>query len=314
MNNSAGIADKTREKVLKVADELGYYPQAYAQGLARKKKNIIMVVVPVLSNYFFMEVLAGIQGEMSNYSYDLSIFNVHSGSDESMFQQVDNILKRGWADGYLFISTHMNDEQLEKLKSRNMPITLIDEYYSGIDSVTVNNEEGTQQAMQYFFDEGYRRIAMVSAIKSAKPSKQRIEGYKKALDEAGIPLDDSLVVTGNSTYRDGFSEQNGYEAMIKLLDMSNPPEACFCSSDIQAVGALKAMKERDQHIPTIGYDDITMSKFIGLSTVRQPMYDMGTLATKRLVEKMKDESLEPIQKVFTPKLILRSSTASIPDK
>ena len=91
MNKSDGIADKTREKVLKVADELGYHPQAYAQGLARKKKNIIMVVVPVLSNYFFMEVLAGIQDEMSNHRYDLNIFNVRNDKYNEMFEQVDNI-------------------------------------------------------------------------------------------------------------------------------------------------------------------------------------------------------------------------------
>ncbi|MDX1637968.1 MAG: LacI family DNA-binding transcriptional regulator [Balneolaceae bacterium] len=308
VNNSEGISDKTREKVLKVANELGYHPQAYAQGLARKKKNIIMVVVPVLSNYFFMEVLAGIQDEISNYKYDLNIFNVRNGGNNTMFSQVDNILKRGWADGYLFISTHMRDKQLEKLKNFDAPITLIDESYPGIDSVTVENEEGTLMAMQYFIDQGYRRIAMVSALKSSKPSQQRIEGYKKALEQAGLPVDESLIVTGDTMYRDGFSEQNGYEAMSKLLNRTDPPEACFCSSDIQAVGALKAMKDHGKRIPIIGYDDITISNYIGISTIRQPMYQMGSFATKNLVNVIKNEKKQATQKVFEPKLILRSST------
>lgn len=311
VNNNEGIADKTREKVLKVADELGYHPQAYAQGLARKKKNIIMVVVPVLSNYFFMEVLSGIQDKISNYNYDLNIFNIQSNGG-SMFDQVDNILKRQWADGYLFISTHLREHQLEQLKSYNVPLTLIDEEFPGIDSVSVNNEEGIEKAMHFFLDKGLTRIAMISALKSSKPGEQRIEGYKKALREAGVSIDEELIVAGNSMYRDGFSEQDGYEAMSKLLELSNPPEACFCSSDIQAVGAIKAMDEKEFHIPIIGYDDITISNYIGLSTIRQPMHDMGAFATETLISRMMDEKKAPTQKIFSPELILRSSTEYSP--
>ncbi|WP_445664907.1 LacI family DNA-binding transcriptional regulator [Fodinibius sp. AD559] len=308
VNNSDGIADKTREKVLKVADELGYYPQAYAQGLARKKKNIIMVVVPVLSNYFFMEVLAGIQDEISKYNYDLNIFNVQSNGKDNMFPQVKNIIKRQWADGYLFISTHLRDTELEQLQDYDMPITLIDESYPGMDSVSVDNEEGIEKAMNYFLENGMTRIAIISAMKTSKPGRQRIEGYKKALNEAGVAVEEDLIVTGDSMYRDGFSEQNGYEAMLKLLELSKPPQACFCTSDIQAVGAMKAMEEKGMEIPIIGYDDITISNYIGLSTIRQPMYDMGTLATKKLMNRMKNREAEPEHKVFAPELILRSST------
>lgn len=310
VNKQEGIADKTREKVLAVADELGYHPQAYAQGLARKKKHIITVVVPVLSNYFFMEVLAGIQDEMSACKYDLNIFNV-SGNGETMFSQVETLIKRQWADGYLFISTHLTNENLEKLKRHELPITLIDESHPGFDSVSVNNNEGIQQAMDYFIKHGCTRIAMITGLKSSKPGQQRIEGYKKALQEAGVPVDESLIVTGESMYRDGFSEENGYQAMKKLLQMANRPEACFCTSDIQAVGALKAMKEAGVQIPIIGYDDITISDYIGLSTIRQPMYEMGAYATRRLLERMQNKDDKPIQKVYAPELILRSSTESI---
>lgn len=308
VNDNEGIADETREKVLKVADDLGYYPQAYAQGLARKKKNIIMVVVPVLSNYFFMEVLAGIQDEISRYNYDLNIFNVQSNGEDSMFPQVENIIKRQWADGYLFISTHLRDSELDKLQNYEVPITLVDESYPGIDSVSVNNEKGIEKAMNYFLNNGMTRIAIISAMKTSKPGRQRIGGYKKALKDAGVAVEEDLIVTGDSMYRDGFSEQNGYEAMIKLLELSNPPQACFCTSDIQAVGAMKAMEEKGMEIPIIGYDDITISNFIGLSTIRQPMYDMGALATKKLMKSMKNRQAEPEHKVFAPELILRSST------
>lgn len=307
MNKSDGITDKTRQKVLKVANELGYHPQAYAQGLARQSKNIVMVVVPVLSNYFFMEVLAGIQDEISNYPYDLNIFNINSGS-EGMFDEVETIIKRQWADGYLFISTHLRDPHLKKLQGYDIPITLIDETYPGFDSVSVNNEEGIQQAMQFFLDQGYKRIALISALKSSKPGEQRIDGYKKALQKSGLSLDEALMVTGESMYRDGFSEENGYQAMQKLLALDHPPEACFCASDIQAVGALKAMREHQLTIPIIGYDDITISNYIGLSTIRQPMYEMGVSATQKLMHRMQNRKDKTAKQVFSPELILRAST------
>ena len=123
-----------------------------------------------------------------------------------------------------------------------------------------------------------------------------------------MPVDEELIVAGDSMYRDGFSEQNGYEAMKKLLKLDNPPEAVFCASDIQAVGALKAMDEHQFHIPIIGYDDITISNYVGLSTIRQPMHEMGAYATKNLVRRMSNGDEKPIQKIFSPELILRSST------
>ena len=307
MNDSSEISESTRKKVLSIADELGYYPQAYAQGLARKKKNRIMILVPVISNYFFMEVLAGVQDEISGKKYELNIFNIRS-NDETIFNQVETIIKKQSADGYILISTHLQDKQYKKLLKYQTPITLIDGTYKNMDSVSVNSIEGTQKAVDYFIGQGYETIALISALKSAKPNKQRIEGYKLSLEEAGIKVEESLIVTGDSMYRDGFSEQNGYEAMKKILQFPKLPDACFCVSDIQAIGAMKAMKEEGIEIPIIGYDDITISEYIGLSTIRQPMYKMGQLATKKLFERMEDTSKESTQTTFQPELVLRDST------
>src|SRR5699024_7889235 len=132
--------------------------------------------------------------------------------------------------------------------------------------------------------------------------------YRKSLRKAGIAIDESLIVTGDSMYCDGFSVLDGYEAMQKLLERPKLAEACFCASDIQAIGAMKAMREMDIRITVIGYDDITISDYIGLSTVRQPMYQMGKLATQMLIQHMEDEGLKPTQTIFSPELILRSST------
>ncbi|HYW33859.1 MAG TPA: LacI family DNA-binding transcriptional regulator [Balneolaceae bacterium] len=307
MNQSPEISEGTRERVLRIADEMGYYPQAYAQGLARQKKNRIMILVPLISNYFFMEVLAGIQNEISGNDFELTIFNV-SGNGETMYSQVETIIKKHVADGYILISIHLKDEQLKNLLKYDVPLSLVDEKYGKMDSVITNNHEGIHKAMNYFINKGYSRIAFLSASKSSKPSLKRIKGYKKSLKNAGLKIDDSLIVTGNTMERDGFTEKNGYQAMKKLLNMTPLPEACFCASDIQAIGALKAMREMEINIPIIGYDDITISDYIGLSTVRQPMYKMGKQATKKLINRMDDHTREPVQTTFQPELILRRST------
>ena len=307
MNDSPEISDTTREKVLSIADELGYYPQAYAQGLARRQKNRIMILVPVISNYFFMEVLSGIQDEISDTDLELNIFNIN-GNGHSFYKQIETIVKKQSADAYILISTHLNQKKLKKLLKYNAPISLIDEMYAGMDSVAVDNTEGARKAVDYFIDQDFEDIAFISALTTAKPSRQRIEGYKLALKGAGIPFNEARIFTGNTMYRDGFSEQNGYEAMKKLLGQSKLPEACFCASDIQAIGAMKAMREADIKIPIIGYDDITISSYIGLSTIRQPMYKMGAVAAQKIMQRMDNQQKEAVQTTFSPELILRSST------
>lgn len=307
MNNRDGIADRTREKVLRVAEEVGYHPQAYAQGLARQTKNIVMAIVPLLSNYFFMEVLEGIQDEISKTDFDLNIYNIKS-TGNGMFNEVEKIIRRQWADGYLLISTHLKDNQLKTLENYNIPVSLVDEAWPGLDSVSVNNAEGIQKAMNHFFEQGLSRVALISASKSSKPGDERIKGYRKALKENGIPFDEKLIVTGRSMYRDGFSEKNGYEAMQLLLSLDPLPHACFCVSDIQAVGAIKAMREKGIQIPIIGYDDITISDYIGLSTIRQPMYEMGASATQMVIKRIANKEMKVAKKVFTPELVLRASS------
>jgi len=305
-NQSTSVSEPTRKKVMAVAEAVGYHPQAYAQGLASKNNNTIMVVVPVISNYFFMEVLGGIQDKLSELGYELNIFNVTA--DDNLFSQVEHVLKRRWAEGYLFISIHLDDNQWKQLTRFNVPITLVDEHFEGFDSVSVDNVQGAYRATKSLIDLGFRRIAMLSALKSSKPIRDRLSGYKKALEEKNISICEDLIVSGNSLYRDGFTERGGYEAMIKMLSMNDIPEACFCASDIQAVGALKAMKDIGKFIPIIGYDDIELSEYIGLSTIRQPMRDMGFYATQNLIERMKNKDKAISQTIYSPELIHRAST------
>ena len=309
-NQSTNVSQKTRNKVLKVAESVGYHPQAYAQGLASKKLNTIMAVVPVISNYFFMEILGGIQDKLTKLGYDLSIFNV-TGTGEVFFEQVEHVIRRRAAEGYLFISIHLHADQWDKLQKYPVPITLVDEFYEGFDSVSVDNVQGAYTATKTLLDAGYEKVGMISALDTSKPIKDRIKGYKLAFEDSGKIFDSSLIISGDTDYRDGFTERGGYTAMQRMNELHPRVDACFCTSDIQAVGALKAMEDLDISIPLIGYDDIEISEYIGLSTVRQPMRDMGFIATQTLIERMNNEEKSISQTMYSPKLILRKSTNGI---
>lgn len=305
-NRRNNVSERTRDKVMAIADEMGYHPQANAQGLASRKTNTITAVVPVISNYFFMEVLGGIQDKLNSYDYELTIFNISPSKDT--FSQVEHVLKRRASEGCLFISIHLQHEEWQQLQRYNIPVTLIDEFFEGFDSVSVDNSEGAYRATSYLLKSGHKRVAMLSALATSKPIQSRLEGFKKAYNDANISYCDSLVVAGDSTYRDGFTERGGYEAMVKILTMSPDIDACFCASDIQAVGALKAMQDIGKKIPLIGYDDIELAEYIGLSTIRQPMRDMGFFATQSLLDRLENPKKAISQTIYTPELILRNST------
>jgi LacI family transcriptional regulator len=305
-NNKGRVRDSTRDKVLEVADKMGYHPQVFAQGLARKKKNSIMMFVPIISNHFFMEVLSAIQDKLTAKNFELNI--VHITSDEDPFKQVEYQIKRQWADGYLFVSLHFDEFKWEVFKKFDVPISVIDDSNPFFDSVNVDNVEGSYLATDYFINKGFRRIAYLSALPDSVPVKERLNGYQNALADAGIKFDKDLVQSGDDMSRDGFTEKSGYQAMKKILALDPPPEACVCASDIKAIGALKATNETGLYIPLIGYDDLTIAEYIGLSTVHQPIYKMGAEATESLIKRISRPKEKPTTLVYKPELVIRSSS------
>lgn len=272
-----------------------------------------MAVVPVMSNYFFMQVLAGIQDIVSDTEYELHIYNVRP--DKKRIEQVKRLLSRRWADGYIFISVHLQDEEWLQIRADDIPMALIDDSHTMYDYFRVNNFEGAARATQYFIEAGLRNIAMITAGADSIPAVERLNGYRHSLEKAGIGINSSLIATGDTMYRDGFNEQNGYEAMEKLLAQKHLPDAVVCASDIQAIGALAALKEHDTQVPVMGYDDIELSKFLGISTMRQPMKEMGTNAIRAILDKLENaDRTEYTQKMYIPDLVLRETTKSIISK
>lgn len=308
-NESTKVSPKTRDKVLQIADKVGYHPQGFAQGLAGRQKKVIMAVVPLLSNYFFLQVLSGIQDAISETDFELHIYNVKP--KEERIGQLKRLLGRKWADGYLFVSIHLQNKEWEEIYKFDQHMVLIDDAYSASNYFQIDNKQGACKATEFFLEKGLRRLALITAEKRSIPAAKRQEGFLETLNDYGVDTDSVPIVTGDTTYRDGFNESNGYEAMNKLLALDPLPEAVVCASDIQAIGALSAMKEQDVEIPIIGYDDIQLSRYIGLSTMRQPMSKMGYEGTKVLFHHIDDEHSDLVQEAYIPELIHRSTTKNI---
>lgn len=310
LNKNAKVNFKTREKVLNIATKLGYQPKAFARGLANKKTSIITVLVPVISNYFFMEILAGIQEKLGESDYDVTIFNVRS--DRDVIEQIEYTIKKGLADGYMFISIHLSDKQWEYVHSLNAPCVLVDEYFSKFDSVSIDSIEGAYIATNYLLEQGHDRVAIISAALRSKPIKDRVQGYRRALEDSGRMIAPDLMVFSTDPARDGFTEKSGYESMVELIQRKNRVDACFVTSDIQAIGALKAMTDHGVHLPIVSFDDIEIASYCGLTTMRQPMREIGELAFERILHRLKTPHSEISHTVFSPTLVVRKSTELLP--
>ena len=182
-----------------------------------------------------------------------------------------------------------------------------------MDSFFIENKKGAYAATKHLIDLGHKRVGMIDAQLKSTPAKIRLEGYKSALKDKDIPFDKKyLVISDSDEKSDGFSREAGYSAMKKLLMLGEErPTAVFVSSDIQAVGAMKAIREHKLTVPDdiaiIGFDDIEFSEAIGLSTMKQPMFEMGKMAVEILLQRISGQISGVFHKKFIPELIIRDT-------
>jgi LacI family transcriptional regulator len=168
-------------------------------------------------------------------------------------------------------------------------------------------------AVNHLIEKGHRRIGMITTPHDNRLRNARVYGYKQALSAAGIAFDESLIVHGQTRKHDGFSEESGYEAMNELLGLDEPVTSVFASSDVQAIGAWQAIREADRDVPNdyalVGYDDIKVSRFIGLTSVAQNMHYVGKRATDLMLNRLNNTGPDdPVSELVKPELKARKSS------
>ncbi len=309
-NNNPRVSARTRTRVLRVAQELGYEPHPSAQSLARRKPSLVSAVIPMVTNFFFMEVLKGLQDRLGQSEFDLLVHSARTMDEVGT--QLHRALHRGRSAGVLLFSTPLLDEHVARIRRFGQSAVLVDCSHPEFDSVFMNNEEGGYLATRHLVEEGCSRIALVMGHPESVPAFDRYRGYRRALEGAGIEFSDRLVIKSDDRVSHGYTEAFGRDAMAGLLEVRPRPDAVFATSDVQAFGVLCALRDAHLRVPddvaVIGFDDILVSKYIGLSTLQQPMYEVGRLAAERLLSRLQDPDRVPAHTVFLPRLVRRISS------
>lgn len=307
-NGSPRVSAATRERVEHVAEQLNYRPNVSARNLASQRSNLVMAVVPMLTNYFYMEVVRGVQDRLADTDLDLLVYTAQA--PEYVDGQLERALQRGRTEGVLLFSTPLTDARAELVRQADQPVVLVDSSHSELDSVFVDNERGGYEATRHLIEMGYRRIGYLSGHPMSVPAVDRQAGYGRALREAGLPFDPDRIYTPQQSRDHGYTECIGYEGMQALLKQDL--DAVFVASDIQALGALRAIHEAGLRVPedlgVVGFDDIAVSAYVGLTTMRQPMYDMGRQAVDALLSRLNAPVSASAHSVHYAELVRRNST------
>jgi len=318
INNSPHIRPETKVRILNVIKELGFTPHSGAKRLSARKLGIIAAIMPFYTGHFFQELLSGIQQVLTEYENDLIIYNVEKTSKVSFF--FDRVLREKRADGLLAISIDIPDEYIEKFASTRLPIVAVDREYDQLNSVLVNNVGGAKKAVEHLLELGHKRIAMIAGEKNSIPGISRYQGYRQALQDAGIAFDPTLHITANafpddieSMSSDGYNARVGWLAMEVFNRMGEDrPTAVFAGSDIQAIGAIKYAREHGILIPEdlaiIGFDDIELSSYLSLTTMQQPMREMGRAAVQIIMDKIEHGTKDIRHVILKTRLCVRGST------
>jgi LacI family transcriptional regulator len=221
-------------------------------------------------------------------------------------------MKKGRVDGMIFVSMALSDKHTKQILEQKIPIVLVDTYRPEFDSIRIKNFEGAFHATQHLIRLGHKHIGMINASMRSHPAQERFRGFQEALQGSNIELCSDCIVSSTNDKQDGFNKNAGYTAMKELLERGTPPPtAIFVSSDVQAIGVLSAMEERGLHAPhdiaIVSYDDIELAKHFHLTTMHQPMYEMGELAIRKIIHRIQSPTDPPVLESFTPALVVRES-------
>jgi LacI family transcriptional regulator len=310
INQTRLVSDDLRERVLTAMNELGYQPNALARSLRRKETYTIGVIMTNSADPFFAEVTRGVEDACFEQGYNIILCNSDSDLDKELFYTNELIKKR--VDGILFLAAGGKSTQhIRTMQEQKTPLVVVDRYIPdlAVDTVLIDNARGGWLATHHLIELGHRRIGCITGPSDLTLSAERVTGYRRALQEADIRVDESLIVKGNFQY------ETGYQAAQQFLAQPTPPTAIFACNDLMAIGVINAAVKQGWQVPdrlsVVGFDDIRMAAYINpmLTTVAQPKYEMGSIATTMLLERIHQQEMAPRQKLLDTHLVVRESTA-----
>ena len=313
LNDYDDVSEETKQLIKRVAQEMGYHPHVIAQSLQRRRTNTVGFIVPATERYlsdpYFLELLAGIGDGAASYDFDLLI-STCKPMDPKEPLVYERMVKGRRVDGIVVARTRCDDERIAYLVSEGFPLIAFGRTASEQDFpyLDVDGEKGVCEAVRYLIGLGHRRIGFIAPSEYLMFAKHRLAGYKRALQDNGLELDPALVVEGNLT------QSRGYQRMEQLLDLEEPPTAVVAGNDLMAFGAMEAAQERGlvvgRDVAVIGFDDVPLAAYFrpALTTVHQPIYDIGKTLSQMLIKIIKGEELAQRQIILRPELVVRESS------
>lgn len=308
LNESPLVSDLTRARVLSVIDEMDYRPSFLGRGLSIGTAGVLAAVVQRMTSSSALQRLRGILDVASAAGFDVILHNVNDVNDYG--DQVQDLLRPDRCAGGLLVSIRPQDDHLERLIGNSVPVVIVDGWVEGLPSLYIDDELGGRLATGHLIELGHERIAFVGDWEDFigfRPTAKRRAGYVKAMTSAGLTVHDGYIRTGPHEHLVTLAATN------ELLDLSEPPTAVVASADFHAMIVAQVARSRGVRVPedlsVIGYDDLEIAEHLGLSTVRQPLYESGTRGARALLDAMECPSQAPQHVELQLELVVRDSTA-----
>jgi LacI family transcriptional regulator len=302
----------TRERVLEAIRELDYRPNALAKGLLMKKTMTIGIIIPDISNPYYAEIVRGIQDTADQAGYAVLIHNT-DGKQERIIRHI-YLLREKSVDGVIFCGGIINGyETLSILKELKERVVVVGRHEVDFPAVMVDNMGGATQAVEHLIGLGHRLIGCIGGPEGSPTAVDRLTGYRNALAQNGIALDEWFVKRGT------WNPESGYLLTRELLTGTKRPTAIFSANDQMAFGVIKAAREMGLNVPrdlaVVGFDNVPSGSYFDppLTTVEIPMYDIGVATMRMLIDLLSGESFEKLR-LFKTKLLVRRSTTGTREK
>jgi LacI family transcriptional regulator len=315
LNHLPGVAQETRDRVERVIERRQYVQSHAARLLRKSQSGLIDLAIMRLEGGYDLGIMRGVQDVLETTGHRLVVFATHE--DESLERRwLRRVLEQA-TDGVLLLLPYERAGLANVLIEHHIPFVAIGDR-NDLDvpfpSIGSTIWQGGYTATEYLINLGHRRIGIITGPLALRTSRARLAGYREVLESAGIPVDPALILEGNYLLGDG------YKQTCALLDLPEPPTAIFAGNDAQAAGVYRALYERDIKIPAmmsvIGFDDVMYSSQMSppLTTIRQPLVEIGRMATNMLLRQIEGEALEATHVELSTSLVVRESCAPPPQR
>ena len=308
LNGKVDVARDTQDRILSVIDDLGYATNLAARSMRSQKNNMVGLIMPDIAYPFAIEVMKGVNRAIAQSEFDLLVYttgDVRKSGRASHEQKYVSLLTNSITDGVIIVAPVAGEFLTDA------PIVSIDPLMSDPHYPTVHatNYQGAVDAMQYLLSMGHRRIAHISGRAELESSNRRLKGYLDSLENAGVAIDPALIAPGD------YTTETGAKAARDLLSLDHPPTAIFASNDQAAIGVYQVAEVMGLRIPedlsVIGFDNITESKYMGLTSIDQFISEMGFVATQMLIKLIHEEPLEVQTYRMQTQLVIRNSCQAV---